>query len=128
MYLYYNVGMNKLALLTITTFSILSLTSCNSSNDVSPSQNKALNGVTQATTYKEDGAMQKSLDNWLNKEWTPTVEKDEKIKKINKDKNRNFTLQEYVDKAAVYSKEDNSSTGRSHLKEMNSLPVIGKKR
>ncbi len=120
--------MNKLILLSITTLSILSLTSCNSSNGVSPSQNKAVNGVTQATTYKEDGAMQQSLDNWLNKEWTPTVEKDETIKKINQDKSRNFTLQEYVDKAVVYSKEDNSSTEKSHSEEMNSLPVIGTKK
>lgn len=119
--------MNKYTQLTITTFSLLFFTSCSSSNEVSPSQNKALKSVTQATTAKEDGAMQKSLDSWLNKEWTPRVEKDATIKKVNEDKERNFTIQEYIDKAVVFSREDNSSTGKSHKEEMNSLPVIGKK-
>lgn len=106
--------MYKLTLLTITTFSMLSLTSCSSSNGVSPFQKKALNDITQASAKKEDGAMQKSLDKWLNEEWTPTIEKDEAIKEINQDKGRNFTLQEYVDKIVVYRRENNSSVENFH--------------
>ena len=71
--------------------------------------------------------MQQSLDNWLKNDWTPTVEKDEKIKEINEDKERSFTLQEYVDKAVIYSNESNSSTEKSHVEEMKSLPAIGTK-
>jgi len=55
--------MNKYALLTITTFSLLFFTSCNSKDGLSPAQNKASKDVTQATSHKKDGAMQKSLDN-----------------------------------------------------------------
>ena len=117
--------MNKYALLTITTFSLLFFTSCNSKDGLSPAQNKASKDVTQATSHKKDGAMQKSLDNWLNKEWTPTVEKDETVKKTNESKGRNFTLQEYVDKAVVFSRENNESKMESHKEEMNSLPVVG---
>ncbi len=120
--------MNKLTLLTITTLSILSLTSCNSANGVNPSQNKALNSVTQATNKEEDGAIQKSLDNWLKNEWTPIVEKDEAIKEKNKDKSRDFTLQEYVDKSELYIKEHNSSIKNSHSEMMKSMPIIGTKR
>ena len=47
---------------------------------------------------------------------------------MNQDKNRSFTLQEYVDKAAVYAKEHNSSTENSHSEKMKSMPVIGTKR
>jgi len=108
--------------LTITTFL---LNACSASKTVTPSQNSALNSVTSSHKQKS-GAMQESLDNWLEKEWTPTVEKDEKIKEKYKAKERDFTLQEYVDKSEVYIRDNNSTYENSHSKKISSMPVIGK--
>ncbi|WP_345979445.1 hypothetical protein [Sulfurimonas sp. HSL3-2] len=95
---------------------------------VAPTQNKALNSVSPTNQEKKDGAMQKSLDNWLEKEWTPTVEQNETIKKMNEDKNRNFTLQEYVDKAGAYIKNKPKSDEPSMKEKMDTMPVIGTKK
>ncbi|MCX6052614.1 MAG: hypothetical protein NTZ60_08900 [Campylobacterales bacterium] len=119
--------MKNLTALTFLTFALLSLSSCSSSPTVNPSQNKALNSVStsnQATHIK--GTMQNSLDTWLEKKWTPTVEKNETIKVKNEDKGRDFKIQEYVEKIEVYKKENNSSVEESHIQKINTLPVIGK--
>ncbi len=42
------------------------------------------------------------------------------------DKDRNFTLQEYVDKAGAYMKAHENDKTESNVQKMNSLPVIGK--
>jgi len=80
--------------------------------------------------------MQKSLDSWLKTAWTPTVEKDAKVqqkymkpvdsKKYEEDKQRGFTLQEYVDKAGAYMKARPNDYNTSHAHKMESMPVIGK--
>lgn len=93
---------------------------------VTPTQNKELNSVSPTNQTKKDGAMQKSLDTWLEKDWTPTVEKNETIKKVNEDKDRNFTLQEYVDKAGAYLKNKPKSDEPSMKEKMDKMPVIGK--
>ena len=72
--------------------------------------------------------MQKALDNWIKDDWTPTVEKDKDIKNKNSDIERDFKLQEYADKIAVYMRENNSSKEPSHYEKINSMPVIGKKK
>ncbi|MFA6195746.1 MAG: hypothetical protein WC656_03780 [Sulfurimonas sp.] len=119
--------MKNLTTITFLTFTLLSLSSCSSSQTVNPSQNKALNSVSTSNQGTEvKGAMQNSLDNWLEKEWTPTVEKNESIKAKNQDKERDFKLQEYVEKIEVYKKESNSSVQESHTGKINALPVIGK--
>ena len=77
--------------------------------------------------------MQKSLDKWLKDEWEPTVNKDKEIQKKYpktekesvKTSERSFTLQEFVDKAVVYRKKTPDSNN-SHVKKVESLPVIGK--
>jgi hypothetical protein len=93
---------------------------------VSATKNEALNKVSPINQNRNDGAMQKSLDNWLQTDWTPTVQKDEKIKKVDANESRNFTLQEYVDKAVAYSKNKPASTEPSNVEQMNKMPVIGK--
>jgi hypothetical protein len=54
------------------------------------------------------------------------VVRQKKVKAKYQDKNRHFTLQEYVDKMAVYSSSHVSDESKSHNKMMESLPVIGK--
>jgi len=45
-----------------------------------PSQNKTLNSITKSNAAKEkDGAMQRSLDNWLHNDWSPTVAKNKEV-------------------------------------------------
>ena len=93
---------------------------------VSPTKNEALSKVSPLNQDRKDGAMQKSLDHWLETDWTPTVDKNETIKKIDENKSRNFTLQEYVDKAATYIKNKPDSNESSGVEKMSKLPVIGK--
>jgi len=93
----------------------------------SPSQNSQLNAVSPSpTATAEGGAMQKSLDTWTKEEWTPAVEQNKTIKAMNEEKERPFTLQEYVDKAGVYIDNKPKSDKPAHYEEMEKLPVIGK--
>ncbi|MBU0720946.1 hypothetical protein KJ877_06345 [bacterium] len=118
--------MNRLnVLLPILTVAVL-LNSCSSTDGVSPSQNKAMTDITSVNKKEKKGAMQDALDTWLEKEWTPSVEKDETVKKMNKDKKRDFKIQEYVTKVEIYMKEEkDTNLTTSHSKRLNSLPVIG---
>lgn len=122
----YNLTMNRLnVLLPILTVAVL-LNSCSSTDGVSPSQNKAMTDITSVNKKEKKGAMQDALDTWLEKEWTPSVEKDETVKKMNKDKKRDFKIQEYVTKVEIYMKEEkDTNLTTSHSKRLNSLPVIG---
>jgi len=104
---------------------IVLLSSCSKVDGVNPSQNKALNSLSGKEENKKSGHMQQALDNWLKSDWTPSVEKDESIKKKNEDQGRDFTLQEYVDKMSAYNKEHNSSDNESHKDKISSMPVIG---
>ncbi len=52
------------------------------------------------------------------------VIRQKEVKAKYQDKDRAFTLQEYVDKAAVYN-SSHIDKGDSHTKKINSLPVIG---
>ena len=95
--------------------------------------------------------MQKSLDSWLHDDWEPTVSKDKEIQKkymkeekvqqneqtqtsaketqeshfVDKE-DRNFTLQEYVDKASAYMRAKPNDYNSSNVKKLESMPVIGK--
>lgn len=142
--------------LIITTVSILSITfisGCSSKTEVAPSQNSALNNISPSGKDKKAGYMQKSLDSWLKEEWTPTVTQDKKIQKkymkkvavsnngennttaqegteaesyYVEDDDRNFTLQEYVDKAKAYIDSKPNNYEKSYTKKVESMPIIGK--
>jgi hypothetical protein len=104
------------------------LSACTTNEHLHPSQNAQVNLLADHKQAKENGFLQNNLDSWLNDEWTPNIEKNETIKSMNKNEQRNFTLQEYVDKMTVYLKEHNSSYQNSHIKKIDAMPVIGKKR
>ena len=52
--------------------------------------------------------------------------KEEEESSYEEDSNRNFTLQEYVDKAAAYLKAKPNDYENSNVKKLESMPVIGK--
>ena len=54
------------------------------------------------------------------------VTHQKEVKEKYKEKDRHFTLQEYVDKAAIYNSSHVTDDSDSHVKKMNTLPVIGK--
>lgn len=112
--------------ISISIITLLFLTSCSKVGGANPSQNEALKSISGVQEKKESGSMQKSLDSWLEKTWTPSIQKDENMKKIDENKERDFKLQEYVDKMNIYNKENNSSSDNSHAKKLDSLPVIGR--
>jgi len=139
--------MKQLITTTLTATALFLLSGCATDAPVAPSQNSDLNKISNSHGTEKAGLMQKSLDNWLKNEWTPTVNKDKKIQKkylkkeeakattntgndteekYVEDEERNFTLQEYVDKASVYMKAHPSDEKDSNVKKLESMPVIGK--
>ena len=54
------------------------------------------------------------------------IKKQEEIKAKYKEEDRDFTLQEYIDKMAVYNSTNYSDEKDSHTKKINSMPVIGR--
>ena len=135
--------MKHLITITLTITASIIVGGCASSAPVPPSQNCDLNKISNSHGKNKPGLMQKNLNNWLKNEWTPTVNKDKKIQKkylkkettttndntteekYVEDKERNFTLQEYVDKASAYIKAHPSNEEESHVKKLESMPVIG---
>ena len=147
--------MKNFTQLTLTISTVIFLSACGGSSMPAPSQNTALNSVSSSSATKKAGLMQTSLDNWLKDDWTPSVEKDENIRKkymkeqkgttVSKsdtvenststtkqestyveDTDRDFTLQEYVDKTGAYIKAHEGEHKASNVKKLNTLPVIGK--
>ena len=53
------------------------------------------------------------------------VKKQKEVQAKYKEKDRNFTLQEYVDKMVVYNTAHVSDEENSHTKKINAMPVIG---
>ena len=104
---------------------IFTLNSCSSTSTVNPSQNSALNSVSKSSEISNKGSMQTNLDNWLKDEWEPSLHKEKKVEEKYSDKSKSFTLQEYVDKSALYLKEYNSTNENSHTQKLQSMPVIG---
>ncbi len=92
-----------------------------------PSQNTELDRVSpMPIATSENGIMQQKMDTWIEEEWTPTIEKNATIKAMNEDEERPFTLQEYVDKAEEYMKNQPKSDTPLHSQTINAMPVIGK--
>jgi hypothetical protein len=151
--------MKNTLIIAITVSSMFILNSCSSNSNIAPSQNSALNSVSNSNGKAKTGYMQQAMDKWFTSDWTPTVSKDKEIqekymKKVEapvvsenkqtegsytkkaeisdtkveyiEDKNRDFTLQEYVDKAAVYQKSHPADYKNSNVKKLESMPVIGK--
>ena len=138
--------MKQLIIISHSFLALTLLSGCASKTQTSPSQNSALNSVSKSSAAKKhEGVMQKSLDSWLKDDWEPTVSKDKEIQKkymqkkedktlvndtkeshfVDK-KNKNFTIQEYVDKAAAYRKAHPNDYEHSNVRKLESMPVIGK--
>lgn len=123
--------MKRLIITLYLCLSFLLLTGCTINGTTQPSNNEALNKISNSSSKNKKGSMQKALDSWFNEEWTPTVEKDEEIQKkyINKkEEEKYFTLQEYVDKRAAYLKAHPSDYNNSNVHKMETMPVIGNSR
>lgn len=141
--------MKQLIAITLSTTLITLMAGCSSNTQVAPSQNSALNSISDSGKDRKAGYLQKSLDTWLQDEWSPTVSQDKKIQKkymkkqtvsqngennetveeeisYVEDDDRNFTLQEYVDKAKAYIDAKPNNYEKSYTNKVNSMPVIGK--
>ena len=109
--------------------SLVFLSGCATNTTVAPSQNKALNSVTNSNAKKEKSYwMQSHLDNFFEKKWNPAMKRDKNIqKKYGKKEGKSFTLQEFVDKQAAYKKVDLTDASKSNVKKLESMPIIGKR-
>jgi len=115
---------------------------------VPPSKNKALNTISPSSTADDTDDryryLQKRTNSWITEEWEPLTQKKEGVTESNitidddkhndvtsaHEENNNFSLQHYVDKAALYienkkRRDENRSKVSSHLEKINTLPVIG---
>lgn len=128
MYVSYNPIMKQLIKRTTIMLSLTLFTGCVTSPKVAPSQNKSLNSISKSNAVKKKSYfLQNQTDYFLENEWKETVLEDKEIKeKYEENENKSFTLQEYVDKAEVYSGKKPSDDNTSNVTKMESLPVIGK--
>ena len=139
--------MKHLTTKTLTLLSILTFVGCGTNAPVAPSQNSALNSVSNSNGKVKPGIMQTMMDSWFTNDWTPTISKDKDIQKkymrrdgstkvvykdgreeihyVEKD-DKPFTLQEYVDKASAYRKAHPNDYEHSNVKKLESMPIIGK--
>ena len=124
--------------------SLVLFTACSTSQDISPSQNSALNKISKSNATTDKGSMQSLLDNFLQNEWTETLSKDKEIqkeymqeievtdangtvsKKYVEKEDKPFSIQEYVDKRAAYIKAHPSDHNKSNVHKLEMMPVIGK--
>lgn len=132
---------------TLSLVSIAFLSGCGTGSRVAPSQNSALNSISNSNGKEKAGYMQHMMDEWLSNDWTPTISKDkdiqekymrrdgstkvvykdgrEEIKYVEKD-DKPFTLQEFVDKAVAYRKAHPNDYEHSNVKKLEAMPIIGK--
>jgi len=109
--------------------SLVLFTACSTPQNISPSQNDALNKISNSNVKKENGSLQSLLDNFLQNEWIPTLNRDKEIReKYIQKEDKPFSLQEYVDKRAVYIKAHPSDHNKSNVHKLEMMPVIGKSR
>jgi len=129
---------------TLITLSLFLLVGCTTSTKVNPSQNDALNEVSNSTAKKENSYfLQQQFDGFINDELAPSVAKDKEIQDKYMDKHidkktgevtyvdredDNFTLQEIADKLGSYKKATEKDDSNSHVKKVESLPVLGSSR
>lgn len=135
--------MNILLTHIILTISLLLLVGCTQTNPATTSSHNDMNKISPDRADAKPGYMQNSLDAFLKDDWEPTVTKDKEIQKkymkkkeeektqssqetYEEDKDRAFTLQEYVDKAVAYSKAKPNDYNSSNTKKLDVMPVIGK--
>ncbi len=118
--------MKRLIIKYSISLSFLLCTACSTSGEVSPSQNSALNSISNSSAKSDKGVIQNMLDNFLKEEWTPTVESNKEIQKryIEKE-DKYFTLQEYMDKREAYLKVHPSDHNNSNVHKLEMMPVIG---
>ena len=126
---YYNTHMKQLISQTHLILSFLFLSGCTTNATVAPSQNKALNSVSNSNAQtKKSYWMQNQLDSFLQKKWNPTMKEDKEIQKKygeKKEQEKTFTLQEFVDKQAAYEKTHPIDESSSNVKKLENMPVIG---
>lgn len=103
--------MKQLIILFLTLIALLTL-SCSKPHPVPSSH----------STNNTKGFLQRHLDSWLENDWKPIVKRSETSR------SKEFKLQDYVNKAALYMKAHPSDENNSNVKRMEALPVIGKQR
>ena len=119
--------------LSLIIFSLL-LVGCATNVTVSPSKNSSLNTVSPNTAAaSKGGAMQSSLDSWLNEDWMPnsvTPSSSDSIRGSISNEEP-FTLQSYADKwKAYHENKEKMNEGKpkeaSYIETLQNMPVIGK--
>jgi len=105
--------------------SLVLFTACTTPQYKSPSQNSALNKISNSTAQTDKGSLQSLLDSFIKDDWLPTFESD---KESEVEEEEGFTLQKYVDKSSVYIKAHPSDYETSNVHRMEKMPVIGSKK
>lgn len=111
--------MKHLYTIILTTTTVFTLSSCAHSAPVAPSQNDALNKISNSKGKEKKGYMQEGLDTWLEKDWMPAVSADTNVQEKYMQKNENvkvhtITTQEELE--ANSSKKLSTQSQKSEVK------------
>lgn len=110
--------MKQLIIITASTLSIAFFSACSSSSQAAPSQNSALNSISNSGQNSKSGYMQKSLDSWLKDDWTPTVNEDKDIQE--KYMKKSEPSQKETKISTSDTKDDTTIISKDNIKKENS--------
>ena len=106
--------------------SLLFIIGCSTKAEISPSENSALNNISNSGKKEKKGFLQNSLDSFIEEDWTPTLNENKEIQeKYEEEEEKSFTLQEFVDKSEAYLDAHPSDHENSNVHKLESMPVIG---
>jgi len=133
--------MKQLAHIILIGLSLLCVVGCGGTTQITPSKNSALNSVSRSDAGKKQKYfMQEQIDDFVAKEWIPTLAKNKEIRKkyltkhvdaktgeesFAEKQSTTFTLQEGLEKLRAFQKANPQDYSSSNVKKLESMPVIG---
>jgi len=97
---------------------------CQQVNNPSPTQNDVLNSVSNSSAKKQrSGILQDGVDDWMEKSTQEKANQPRQEITKTKDEKKKGYLQNLIDETSVSDKKEETP---SHVKELESMPVIGK--
>ena len=103
---------------------ILIFWGCQQVENPSPTQNDVLNSVTNSNAKKQKpGILQDGVDEWMEKSAQEKPKQSKQEISKTKDGKKKGYLQSLIDETSVSDKKEKTP---SHVKELESMPVIGK--
>ena len=110
--------------ITLTILSSSLIIGCSSLSSNAPSQNSALNSVSNSSGKEKAGIMQGMMDSWFSNDWTPTISEDKDIQKkyMKAETNKSGIKQTYIRKDGSAKVVYNDGEEKVHYVEKDDKP------